>query len=66
MKRIYGGIVALLLFLPTSGCALGAATAGVAIRAETANSLTPAGEQRIVDRVKAEIKSELRAMEIKP
>lgn len=38
-----------------SGCAVGAATAGYALKAQTADSLTVEAEQKIVDRVKREM-----------
>ena len=44
-----------------SGCALGAATAGYAVKAQAADSLTPTAEQHIVDRAKQETITELRA-----
>lgn len=42
-----------------TGCAAGAATAGYALKSQSADSLTASAEQRIVDRTKAEIMSEL-------
>lgn len=42
-----------------SGCAAGAATAGYALKAQSADSLTAAAEQRIVERTKREIMSEM-------
>ena len=42
-----------------SGCAAGAATAGYALKAQSADSLTASAEQRIVDRAKMEIMTEL-------
>lgn len=42
-----------------TGCAAGAATAGYAIKAQSADSLTASAEQRIVDRAKMEVMSEL-------
>lgn len=47
----------MVLFL--SGCAAGAATAGYALRAQSADSLSSEAEQRIVDRTKKEIKMEM-------
>lgn len=38
-----------------SGCAAGAATAGYAIKAQSADGLSAAAEQRIIDRAKREI-----------
>lgn len=48
-----------LLFL--SGCAAGAATAGYALKAQSADSLSAEGEQRIIDRTKREILAEISA-----
>lgn len=42
-----------------TGCAAGAATAGYALKAQTADSLTAPAEQRIVDRTKMEIMTEM-------
>lgn len=42
-----------------TGCAAGAATAGYALKAQSADSLTASAEQRIVDRAKSEIMSDL-------
>ena len=53
------GCVALIVVL--GGCALGAGTAGYAVKAQAADSLTPQAEQRIVDRAKQETITELRA-----
>ncbi len=38
-----------------TGCAAGAATAGYALKAQSADSLTADAEQRIIDRAKREI-----------
>lgn len=38
-----------------SGCAVGSATAGYALKAQCADSLTACAEQRIVERVKKEL-----------
>jgi len=42
-----------------TGCAAGSATAGYALTAQSAYSLSAAAEQRIVNRTKAEVMSEL-------
>lgn len=42
-----------------TGCAAGAATAGYSLKSQSADSLTAAAEQKIVDRTKREILSEL-------
>lgn len=55
-KIILFPLASLLLLL--TGCAAGAATAGYAIKAQSADGLTTEAEQRIVDRVKREICSE--------
>jgi hypothetical protein len=53
------------IFLPMlslailTGCAAGAATAGYALKAQSADSLTAEAEQKIVERTKREILSEL-------
>ena len=53
----------LLIALATlSGCAAGAATAatsGYSLKAQTADSLSAEGEQRLVERTKREIMAEL-------
>jgi hypothetical protein len=57
------GLVIAACFL-LSGCALGAgtaATAGYALKAKTAEELTSAGEERIVERAKKETITELQA-----
>lgn len=41
-----------------AGCAVGSATAGYALKAETADKLSSEGEQLIVDRTKREILAE--------
>lgn len=51
-----------LLVLILSGCAAGsaaAATAGYSLKAQSADSLSAEAEERIVERVKREIKAEL-------
>lgn len=51
-----------LLSLSTlTSCAAGSLTAGYAARSNVAESLTADGEQKIVDRTKREIASEMRA-----
>lgn len=42
-----------------TGCAAGAATAGYALKAQSADSLTTDAEQRIVERTKREVMAEL-------
>jgi hypothetical protein len=42
-----------------SGCAAGAATAGYAIKAQSADSLTASAEQKIIDRAKREIMADM-------
>lgn len=42
-----------------TGCAAGAATAGYSLKAQSADSLTAAAEQKIIDRAKNEIYYEL-------
>ena len=42
-----------------SSCAAGAATAGYALKAQSADSLTASAEQRLVERTKREIMAEL-------
>jgi hypothetical protein len=42
-----------------SSCAAGAATAGYALKAQSADSLTTDAEQKIVERAKREIMNEL-------
>lgn len=56
--------ITLAVTLMLSGCAIGAgtaATAGYSLKAKTAEELSPAGEQRIVDRAKQETITELEA-----
>jgi hypothetical protein len=42
-----------------SGCAAGAATAGYALRAQSADSLTAFGERALIERAKSEIYREI-------
>lgn len=49
----------LLSLTAMSGCAAGAATAGYALKAQTADSLTASAEQKIVDRAKREAIAEM-------
>ena len=42
-----------------SGCAAGAATAGYALKAQSADSLTADAEQRIIDRAKREVMADI-------
>ncbi len=61
-RREFWWIVAVAFAV--SGCAIGAgtaATAGYSLKAKTAEELSPAGEQRIVDRAKQETITELEA-----
>lgn len=60
-NKIIRAALPILSIMVFSSCAAGAATAGYALKAQTADSLTAAGEQRIVDRVKREIMAELSA-----
>lgn len=57
--KIYNVIIISMVCLVVTGCAAGAATAGYAIKAQSADSLTASAEQRIVDRTKSEILAEL-------
>ena len=43
------------------GCALGSASAAYAVRAKTADELSPVAEDRIVTRIKADLKLWLQA-----
>ena len=57
-------VISAVCLLMLSGCAIGAgtaATAGYSLKAKTAEELSPAGEQRIVDRAKQETITELEA-----
>ncbi len=59
MKTIRNLIALLLSALIFSGCAAGAATAGYALKAQSADSLSADGEQRIIDRAKREVLAEI-------
>lgn len=48
-----------LSFAILTGCAAGAATAGYALKAHSADSLSSQAEQRIVERTKREIMAEI-------
>lgn len=66
MKKIMILSLPLVLAALFSGCALGAAsavTAGYSLKSQSADSLTVEAEQRIVDRVKREVKAEIHNME---
>lgn len=49
----------LTLSLLLTSCAAGSATAGYALKAQTADNLSACAEQRIVDRVKNELRAEM-------
>ena len=55
------GILGLVLLTMTilTGCAAGAATAGYALKAQSADSLSAEAEQRIVQRAKRELMAEM-------
>lgn len=59
MKLFYKLMLISLSILSLTGCAAGAATAGYALKAQSADSLTANAEQRIVERTKREIMAEL-------
>ena len=63
MKSLICLCLALLILL--GGCAAGSATAGYAVRAKTAEELSPEAEDRLVSKIKADlklwVKSELEA-----
>jgi hypothetical protein len=59
MKYLHHLLMLTVCVLSLTGCAAGAATAGYALRADSANSLTAEGEDRIVRRAKREILAEL-------
>lgn len=62
MKIFNRLISSFLLILPlaiTTGCAAGAATAGYAIKSQSADSLTAVAENRIVERTKREVLAEI-------
>jgi hypothetical protein len=57
-------VISLLSLGALAGCAIGAgtaATAGYSLKAKSAEELSPVGEQRIVDRAKSEMITELQA-----
>ena len=57
-------VIGALSLLILAGCAIGAgaaATSGYALKANTAEELSAAGEQRIVNRAKSEVLTELQA-----
>jgi hypothetical protein len=59
IKLALVGSFSLFTVLTMSSCAAGAATAAYAIKAQTADNLSADGEQRIVERAKREILSEM-------
>lgn len=53
------GLLGIFLLLPLLvSCAAGSATAGYAIKAREADRLSPEGEQRMINRVKSEMRME--------
>jgi hypothetical protein len=60
MKKNVAMVFVLSSFL-LSGCVAGSATAGYSLKAQSASNLTTEAEQRIVDRVKSEVKAEMGA-----
>lgn len=61
MRNLINSAVYFSLVLVLTGCAAGAATAGYAIKAQSADGLTSEAEQKIVDRTKREIFAEISA-----
>lgn len=59
LKKIVAVLFITIAAASLTGCAAGSATAGYALRADTADKLSSAGEQRVVDRAKKEIFAEL-------
>jgi len=53
MKTLIALFFVFILIL--GGCAAGSATAGYAVRAKTAEELSPAAEDRIVQKIKADL-----------
>ncbi len=58
-KRIYSILTCIALSLGLTSCAAGAATAAYSLKAQTADGLSAEAEQRIIQRAKNEVFSEL-------
>lgn len=62
LRKLMMLLIPVISLTVLSSCAIGAAsaaTAGYSLKSQSADSLTSEAEQRIVDRTKAEIMSEL-------
>ena len=55
MKSLIYLCLALLILL--GGCAAGSATAGYSVRCKTAEELSPAAEDRLVNKIEADLKT---------
>jgi len=53
--------LAMVLAISLGGCALGSASAAYAMRAKTAEELSPEAEDRIVEKIKADLKLWMKA-----
>lgn len=58
-KTLWINLFLIVILASLSSCAAGAATAGYAIKAQSADGLTAPAEQRIIDRAKKEMMWEM-------